>query len=143
MRSIKDKIVAWLLTIMMVFQMMPVTAFAAGDEDSWEHEVVSNIESEVFYTISFVVEEADFEEHVYVKDGESISYFPTAPEVEGKIFKGWFTENGQVTAGSSFTEDAIVRAVYEEAPKAIRTVTFLDQNGRAVETREVEAGNAI
>ena len=94
MNRIRERILAWLLSIMMIFQLMPAQVYAETADD-WQ-EIVSNVETADYWTVRFLAEGEEVNK-VYVEDGQAIDRFPDAPVLEGKTFQGWFVEGTRVS----------------------------------------------
>ena len=111
MNRVRDKIVAWLLTIMMIFQLVPAQVYAETADD-WQ-EIVSNVETADYWTVHFMSEGEEVTK-VYVEDGKTIDRFPDAPVLEGKTFQGWFVDGERVSEQMVISADTVVEALYAE-----------------------------
>ena len=111
MNRVRDKILAWLLTIMMIFQLVPAQVYAETADD-WQ-EIVSNVETADYWTVHFMSEGEEVTK-VYVEDGKTIDRFPDAPVLEGKTFQGWFVDGERVSEQMVISADTVVEALYAE-----------------------------
>ncbi len=84
------------------------------------------------YNVVFKAKDGSVIATVEVEEGQAATA-PTAPEVEGFVFKGWDKEFTNVTA------DLEVTAQYDAATKKY-TVTFKDKDGKEIAKVEVEEG---
>lgn len=78
-----------------------------------------------------MIKEVTVEENGTVADAD----FPTAPEVEGFTFKGWFVGAEEFKSTTIITADLSVDAKYEEIPAVTIVYGDIDGNG-AVELRD-------
>lgn len=63
--------------------------------------------------------------------------FPTAPEAEGKVFKGWTVNGESIDENYAVTGTTIVESDYEDVEY---TVTFLNKDGSIYSTQKVAYG---
>ena len=89
--SVKKRLIAVLLAVLMVLQVAPVSILA---EDGGT--VGGNLRGETAYTVTFVADGATVGTPLAVEEGSSVSesQAPAAPAKDGYIFKGWLYENG-------------------------------------------------
>jgi hypothetical protein len=87
---------------------------------SHEQNALTNISQDIEVTVTYVkvwnvtfVANDEIITTVVVDDGTAVpsSQIPTAPQVEGKVFKEWDAPLNNIT------EDTIINAVYEDAPQ--------------------------
>ena len=103
------RFVAILLTILMVLEMLPVNALAAG----WAR-TYSNVESgSTYHKVTFEANGSVVAEQ-YVESGATL-VLPESPSAEGKSFTGWVDSNkNPVTASTTVSGNMTVTAVFED-----------------------------
>ena len=115
MSKIQERVYAWILAFIMIFQVVPVQGFAEGPaNDGWQ-ELVAEMPGAQYDTVTFT-DGLDWAETVLVEDGQSIDRndLPEAPAHEGETFLGWKTGDGErVTAETTYSADIMLFAEYE------------------------------
>ena len=109
---------AWLLAALMLVQLLPcvsLEALAQDGEDAaaqsdWTEVFSTPVSVAGYHTVTFAAEGAEIPA-VFVADGASVGSLPSAPQVEGKTFVGWYVDNAVFTADTPVTADLTVRAV--------------------------------
>ena len=114
------KALALLLSLVMVFQMLPVSAFAANGVTSTDAETqISGVQS---YEVTWTIYEEKYER--LVVEGTLLSSFlpPSPPPKDGYQFTGWIDSNGNSVDPSTPVESAIsLTAVFEPVAGAETT----------------------
>ena len=89
----KKRIVAWILTIMMVFQMMPTSALGQVDLSVWSVAGRSNVaEGAQYYEVNFLVNDESVKTVAtqYIEVGaDAALVLPQEPTREGCKFDAW------------------------------------------------------
>ena len=133
--SLRKRLLAIVMSLMMVLQMMPVTAFA----DEVESAVLSGTTS---YTVEYVVYGETVDEYTdIVEEGSTVDSLPEAPESSsGAAFLGWYIGDSDVqfTASTPVTSDLTVKAVFD-----YWTLTFYNRDAEVYSTVRVEKGTSI
>ncbi len=115
-----------------------IIEFRAVLEDG-EESVMHTIEygeSSDKHTVKFLGKDGTVLKEELVAEGEAATA-PTAPEVEGFVFKGWDKEFASVTS------DLTVTALYEEkGTQKEYTVKFLGKDGTVLKEEKVKEGEA-
>ena len=116
--TLTKRLVAILLSILMVLQMMPMTNFAIaeGEGSGWQDGAKATRSGETFYTVKFY-EGSEELTQIIVEDG-TLSVLPENPFKEGFRFKEWNTESdgtgSKVEQGRTITGNLDVYAIFEE-----------------------------
>ena len=110
----------------------------------WDKEfnnVTSDLEVKALYekieifTVNFIDKNGNILKSEKVEKGGAATA-PTAPSVDGYLFKGWDKEFNNVTS------DLEVKAVYEASSAEKFIVKFIDKDGKVLKTEEVEKGGS-
>ena len=118
--NLSNRIFAILLSVMMVFQMLPVAAIAETP-DGWEgvKGAESPVEGATIHEVNFYSGDPSGDgmgNLIATHDievGNSIQLLPESPFQEGYTFSGWVSTSGEaVTAATVPTGDMDVKATY-------------------------------
>ena len=125
------RFVAILLTILMVLEMLPVNALAAG----WAR-TYSNVESgSTYHKVTFKANGSVVAEQ-YVESGATL-VLPESPSAEGKSFTGWADSDGNpVTASTKVSGNMTVTAVFEDISVFTVKVKYVLAGNETVEVAE-------
>ena len=115
------KALALLLSLVMVFQMLPVSAFAEGST-SVASETIGGAK---YAKVSFVTEDDKGElqqvsDDRLVEVGSAIGQLPDAPERNRYAFVGWFVGDAQIDETYTVSADTEVTAKYKKQIRLTR-----------------------
>ncbi len=126
--STKERLLAIIMSLMMVFQMMPFSALA--------DEVASDVKQGTeYWTVTFKANGGTVET-LTVEDGSTVANLPTDPTGDAP-FIGWYVDDTEFTTSTVVNSDLTVTAKFGW------TLTFYNRDAEVIKTVKVENGTAI
>ncbi len=113
------KVLPWLLTLLLLAQLIPVSALAGEYTGEWKGVAV--------YRVTF----GDGAPALLLRPGEALGALPAAPEKEGQTFTGWYFGDTLLTADYVPSGDVAAEARYEsvQAQTAQQQLTLTAEDG--------------